>query len=142
MIIKINERLINNAINYATAILPQEACGAWIGNHNREDAELIIQQFVPIPNAARDPLTSFLFEPQKWVQLVYALAQNEHQIIAGIFHSHPTTRAVPSYDDLQTLWSRIPSYWILSLIDQSSPHIHAYQLKKHGLYDEITIIQT
>lgn len=46
----------------------------------------------------------------------------------GVFHTHPTTPAVPSSADLAGWHYPTLSYWIASLLRPSEPELRSYQL--------------
>jgi len=83
---------------HAFGALPQEACGILLGQGNLRDASIRVTEFVPIPNAAEEPLHHFRLEPFEWTRLLLS-----RRGIIGLFHSHPASSPEPSEEDLAEL---------------------------------------
>ncbi|MBU5350772.1 M67 family metallopeptidase [Paenibacillus barcinonensis] len=76
--------------------LPQEACGVVLGESAA--GGIRISRFQPIRNVAPDPLHHFALDQTEWIRCIFS-----GSIIVGIFHTHPHTLPIPSYEDLQAL---------------------------------------
>jgi proteasome lid subunit RPN8/RPN11 len=120
--IKISFHLLNRLIEYCKHQLPNEACGAFFGSQDEDIIE--IQYFKPITNAANHPSHQFEFDRKQLLELLYT-SQKSPWI--GIFHSHPSTAAFPSAQDLQNLW-HLPVYTILSFAQYDKPIIKSYEI--------------
>lgn len=126
-------RIYREIIDYCEAKLPEEACGALIGRTETADTGEITQctvyGFVPLANAAaEDREHRFTLDPGEWIHTLFA-AQRHHRQVVGLLHSHPSTPPIPSLADRSTLWTDVPSHWIVSLADPEAPDVKAYRFK-------------
>lgn len=124
MIVHLPKELYTQLLQFSQQKLPEEACGLILGKLS--NGEILTSSFVPMRNYSANPQTHFELSP---VEMIPFLTNSQNTVI-GLFHSHPTTPAVPSAADLQTLWHTIPSYWILSLMIPDKPELLLYQIKK------------
>ncbi|WP_028547856.1 M67 family metallopeptidase [Paenibacillus sp. UNC451MF] len=116
-------------LKYCREQYPLEACGFLLGSVTDELVKA--KFFVPIPNAAHDPLHSFSMDPASMLPYIYPMNDDVGTII-GILHSHPCTPAIPSFEDLQTAWLHIPTHWIVSLLKTNTPDVQVYNYDKYG----------
>jgi proteasome lid subunit RPN8/RPN11 len=136
MLIKISIHILNQLMEYCRLQLPSEACGAFLGSQD-EDI-IVIQNFMPITNIANHPRRQFEFDQKQLIDLLYS-SQKPPWI--GIFHSHPSTSAYPSAQDLQNLWD-LPVYAILSFAQYDNPIIKSYEIiakqqkKPYSIYEQ------
>ena len=122
--IRTDFRLVRDLLAYCRSKLPEEACGALVGRS--EDGVVEATGFVPIANRSPAPLSRFQFDAEQWIELLYGSVRSGHTVV-GVFHSHPTTPAVPSAEDLATHWRSVPSHWIVSFADPARPEVAAYR---------------
>jgi proteasome lid subunit RPN8/RPN11 len=120
--IKISFQLLNQLMEYCRLQLPKEACGAFFGNIEEEIIE--IQNFISIRNIANRPRHRFEFDRKQLLELLYTSRKPPW---IGIFHSHPSTAAYPSEQDLQNLW-HLPVYAILTFAQYDKPIIKSYEI--------------
>lgn len=131
MIINIHIRLLNEVIGYCKSMAPQEACGAFLGVCDRDAGIVYMKEYVPVANVCAQPEHRFQMDMSEWIRLNYAAAKINRELV-GICHSHLETPAIPSREDLQTLWYTVPSYWIVSLHNSDQPDVKVYQLLPNG----------
>jgi proteasome lid subunit RPN8/RPN11 len=122
--IKISAKLLKSLTEYCMSQLPNEACGAFFGD--LEQDQIIIQYFTPIANIADQPRIQFEFDRAPLLELLYPSLETQSPWI-GIFHSHPTTAAYPSDQDIQTQW-HLPVYGIISYAHTEQPTIKFYEI--------------
>jgi len=118
--------------------LPDEACGilASSGRTISDTGIPIIDTVYPIRNAHDNPHTSFAFDPVQWTA-AYFVMQKNRQTLAGLYHSHPNSEAVPSERDRDGfLPASELTYWIVSLKNRQSPHVQPY-IRKNGAFAPI-----
>ncbi len=125
MNISISQELCRRLINDCYTKLPQESCGMLLGTIKGNHLE--VKDFIPISNRSNQPNQHFVMDSQEWVEQWNLTLHNSKEII-GIYHSHPSTPAIPSLEDLTTLWHTLPSYWIISLMNPKAPEVCAYSL--------------
>lgn len=125
MTVRFTKKLYDHLLSHSLLKLPEEACGLILGEQ-LNNGELLAHRFVPMHNHAANPQLHFELNPEALIPYLM-----DHTLpIVGLFHSHPTAPAIPSSQDLQTLWHSIPSYWILSLQQTDKPDLQLYQIKK------------
>ncbi|WP_285889960.1 M67 family metallopeptidase [Paenibacillus macerans] len=75
---------------------PEEGCGLLFGT-NADSAVKVITSYLPVANTSPAPLHRFELAPAEWVRSCFDPA------LVGIFHTHPTSKPVPSPEDLKQL---------------------------------------
>ncbi|WP_409345761.1 Mov34/MPN/PAD-1 family protein [Paenibacillus sp. MBLB4367] len=131
--VRANQEVIQEIITHCLNELPNEACGVLLGTSDGESVR--ISGFVPMLNAAENPLNRFSFDPCEWVEIVIRQSAGSLGSISlqdrmvGIVHSHPLTKAIPSRLDENSLWS-FATYWIVSLLGPNQPDIRAYRMEQ------------
>ncbi|PZE20955.1 Mov34/MPN/PAD-1 family protein [Paenibacillus xerothermodurans] len=114
---------------YCTQKKPHEACGFLFGH--RIGSSLFVDEFMPVPNVAKDPARNFAMHPDH-ILLALHRPLEDHRLLAGTLHSHPAAPAAPSAQDLQTEWHKLPSHWIVSLLSESACDIRAYRYERQN----------
>ncbi|MGF9913234.1 M67 family metallopeptidase [Paenibacillus ehimensis] len=130
--IRIHRQAWSDMIGHSLEAMPREACGLLFGCLSSAGIPGALT-YVPVSNAAANPLHSFELHPQELVRALYGAAGKQELI--GIVHSHPRTAPYPSEHDLATLWHTIPSHWIVSLRDPSLPTVKAFAFRKRQQED-------
>ncbi|MBP1989249.1 M67 family metallopeptidase [Paenibacillus eucommiae] len=130
MTVLINAALYEGLLQYCSSKLPEEACGFITGNTTGDGYMAV--SFIPVTNIASNSKEHFEMSPVELIPILYRQAEAGDSII-GMFHSHPLQEAVPSSEDLNTLWHTLPTYWIVSLSDSTQPLLHIYTIKKAPL---------
>jgi proteasome lid subunit RPN8/RPN11 len=125
--IKVSPKLFNQITAYCAALLPNEACGALLGEVTADS--MVIHSMLAVTNIAEQPQKQFVFDPKQLVPLMYR-NQTENEQWIGIFHSHPNTDPTPSEYDLHTLW-QLPTYWIISLAQHNQPIVKAFKIEEN-----------
>ncbi|MCP1309466.1 Mov34/MPN/PAD-1 family protein [Paenibacillus tyrfis] len=130
--IRIDRQAWSEMIGHCLEAMPREACGLLFGCLSATGIPAALN-YVPIANAAANPLYSFELHPQELVQALYAAGGKQE--LVGIVHSHPRTAPYPSNQDLATLWHTTPSHWIVSLRDPALPEVKAFAFRKRQQED-------
>ncbi|WP_010491389.1 M67 family metallopeptidase [Paenibacillus elgii] len=125
--IRIHRQAWSEMIGHCLEAMPREACGLLFGRLSAAGIPAALN-YVPIANAAANPLHNFELHPEELVRALYA-AGGKHELI-GIVHSHPRSAPYPSAQDLATFWHTTPSHWIISLRDRSLPEVKAFAFRK------------
>ncbi|MFN3944007.1 MAG: Mov34/MPN/PAD-1 family protein [Allosphingosinicella sp.] len=92
MPVTISRSLLDRLVAAAGAAAGEEICGLLVG---REGA---IEEAWPVANAAPDPRTGFLLDPEAHLAAARR-ARAEGRAILGHFHSHPSGDLTPSAAD-------------------------------------------
>lgn len=92
--------MIRHAVSTETA----EVCGLLLGHIKTQlhDNNILVEEFVPVPNIAELPLAQFIMDPTKQLAVMES-AFKCGQIVVGCFHSHPLWSNQPSETDRQAI---------------------------------------
>ncbi|WP_347987459.1 M67 family metallopeptidase [Methylomonas sp. AM2-LC] len=93
--ISLPRKLTNQLLHQALLTPDQEICGL-IG----ADASGQPSSCYPISNHADNPHNQFLLDAQQQIAAMQTMRAKQEQLFA-IYHSHPTTAAIPSHADLK-----------------------------------------
>ena len=106
---------------------PNECCGILAG---KDDT---VYQIYRITNTARSP-NRYLMDPQEQLSAMLDSERNGWEFLA-FYHSHTHSPAYPSTTDvrmaLESGWLDV-YYLLVSLEDNSSPHIRAFRIRDDG----------
>ncbi|MDQ0058431.1 M67 family metallopeptidase [Paenibacillus harenae] len=139
----ITRQAYNQLLSICLGSLPEEACGIVASRTSAPGDDLSaaspIDTIIPIRNIHSSPRTAFKFDPEQWTSAYYEM-QTNRQSLVGLFHSHPSTEAIPSSLDQAGFWPASSiSYWIVSLADRSSPRIQPYR-RIHGGFEPLELV--
>lgn len=126
--------IYHQIVSHCLLRLPSEACGVLLGT--QEAGMIVIDRFIPLSNKALHPESGFEIDQREWIRLLFG-DYNPNQHVIGIIHSHPTSLAIPSTSDLQTLWHSIPTHWIISCINKNKPILKAFSFHADGAYETL-----
>ena len=108
--IKIKQRIIEQLFSHARKEMPIEACG-----YLAEKDGVVCRHF-EMTNIDQSP-EHFSLDPAEQ----FAVLKKTREMgldIRGVYHSHPTTPARPSQEDIKRAYDPSVSYVIMSLLDQ------------------------
>jgi len=133
MVAYLKQQHVEGMISHARGAAPLEACGILGGKKNRM-MELYLAR-----NAACSPV-SYRLDPQEQYRIFMDI-EEQGLDVAGIYHSHPNSSAVPSGTDLDQAYYPEATYFIVSLADPAHPQIRAFKIKEREVTEEeITIL--
>ena len=128
-------RKITNQLLHSAQISPnQEICGL-IGSSND-----IASTCYPIQNIAEQPETRFQLEPKQQIAALSTMRDKEESLFA-IYHSHPSSPAVPSATDIKLASYPDAIYLIISLSTKGVLEIRAFTIKNTDI-EELTLSLT
>ncbi len=110
--IKISRRDIELIQSELEANKPYEACGLLIGTVNGSTA--LVEKAVPVKNSKRTR-RSFELDPKEHYN-AWNEAEKKGKEIAGVYHTHPISSAVPSLWDRETM-QNVPGVWLIAGAD-------------------------
>jgi [CysO sulfur-carrier protein]-S-L-cysteine hydrolase len=113
----------------AVAERPNECCGILGGVAVDGGRLLRVQTWHPLVNAAASP-TEYESEPRSMFQAMRDLRQAGLDVVA-VYHSHPTSAAVPSRTDLARNYSEQVVNLIISL-QNAQPEVRGWWLAATG----------
>jgi len=121
--------LHDGIIAQARAELPNECCGILAGqvitSGTGERLAQVLRRY-PLVNAADSPTTEYLSEARSMFNAVRDMDKHGFDLLA-IYHSHPTSEAVPSRKDRERNYSPEVMNLIVSLL-HAEPVIRAWWL--------------
>jgi proteasome lid subunit RPN8/RPN11 len=118
--IRVAQHIIEGIILHAKQEFPNEACGYLVG-----DGDYISQQY-PLTNTDHSP-EHFTFDPAEQFEVLRS-ARNHRLEILGNYHSHPSTPARPSEEDIRLAYDPKILYFILSLAE-NTPVLKAFRIE-------------
>jgi [CysO sulfur-carrier protein]-S-L-cysteine hydrolase len=92
-VIQIPAQVRQQMVDYASAALPNEACGLLAGQDGR------VETFFPIRNVHAEPQARFELDPKEYLDAMDQIDVANLQLTAT-FHSHTHTAAYPSPTDV------------------------------------------
>ena len=123
---------LTELLAHARAVAPNECCGLLAGV-----GDVATQRF-PLVNALASP-TRFESSPESMFAAVRAMHSHKIEIV-GVYHSHPTSRAVPSASDLECRYSDDVATVIVSLATEP-PEVRGWRVVE-GRFVEIELRAT
>src|SRR3989339_2073077 len=117
---KIPKNIVDKMIIQAQEGIPFEVCGILAGK--RESVESIY----PMKNRDASAV-SFFMQPEEQLRVFKEIRGNGLEL-AGIYHSHPETRAYPSATDVSLAFYPEAVYVIISLKNREHPEVRGFRI--------------
>lgn len=129
-ILRMESHLYDELVRYAREHLPEEACGLLAGSI--EGGHKVIQKVYYLENMdhAED---HFTMDPRQQLQCVKDMRENGLKAL-GNWHSHPSSPARPSEEDIRLAYDKGASYMILSFLTEA-PIMNAFHIE-NGCYEK------
>jgi proteasome lid subunit RPN8/RPN11 len=118
--INIPQHIIDSIVRQALSELPNEACGLLTGKDG------VVHKHYPLTNTDHSP-EHFSFDPKEQFPVLKEARAEGLRIVAN-YHSHPSTPARPSEEDIRLAYDPDIIYIILSLADET-PSIKAFSIQ-------------
>ena len=125
--LQIKKHIIQQIIINAQKDLPNETCGYLAGNDG------VITDIYPLTNIDHSH-EHFSFDPYEQFATVKDARNKGLDIIAN-YHSHPSTPARPSVEDIRLAFDSSIRYFIVSLADEI-PDVKAFIIKDGKVENE------
>jgi [CysO sulfur-carrier protein]-S-L-cysteine hydrolase len=131
--LRIPQMIYHEMVDHAKREWPLECCGIL----SRRDKT--VEKSFELQNTERSPVL-YSISPQEQMKVFEEMEKESMEMIA-IYHSHPKTIAFPSETDVRlTFYSDISSV-IISLKEQETPVVKAFQIGREAIYvEEIEVI--
>ena len=126
--LQIQRKHLLEMIAHAQEETPNEACGILAGSNGR------VLRLYRAGNAALSP-TSYRLYPDEQYRIFKDIEDRGLEIL-GVYHSHPSSPAVPSETDIGQAYSSEVSYVLISLTDQADPQVRAFLITEDGFLDQ------
>jgi proteasome lid subunit RPN8/RPN11 len=125
---QIERKHLSDIISYARDEAPREACGILAGRNGR------VLRIYRTRNADRSP-TSYRLDPDQQFRVFKDIEDRGLELL-GIYHSHPSSPAVPSDRDVEQAYYPEVSYVLISLADPAEAQIRAFRITAEGVTEE------
>lgn len=109
-------------VAHARKEFPNEACGILAG----KDGE--VKKVYTMANIDKSPTTYFM-EPKEQFRVFKEMRETGLELL-GIYHSHVSTRAYPSFHDVEMAFYPDALYLIISLEDTNHPDVRAFEIRE------------
>ena len=120
-ILKISKQIYEAVIAHAQSELPNESCGYFAGKDGQ------VSLFYPMTNIDASP-EHFSFDPKEQFKVVKAAREQSLDLLA-VYHSHPSTPARLSEEDIRLFNDPTPVYVIVSL-SNPKPEMNGFNVFK------------
>lgn len=128
--IRINKVFFDEIVKQALDELPNEACGLLAGKD-----EEVIKRY-PMTNIDESP-EHFSFDPAEQFKFLRKSRSEGLKLIAN-YHSHPSTPARPSQEDIRLAFDSEIVYLILSLAGET-PDLKGFKIK-NGEVEAVEVV--
>lgn len=123
----LSQEQFESIVEFSLAGLPNEACGLLAGE--RREVQKIVKKVYFLRNIDESP-EHFSMEPEEQFRAISDMRRHG-LVLLGNFHSHPSSPARPSKEDIRLAFDSSLSYLILSLKDGNA------QLKSFLIQDGV-----
>jgi len=118
--IQLPRKIVSAIIQQALAELPNEACGLLVGKDH------VVKEQFALTNIDHSP-EHFSFDPAQQFHVLRSARKNDLKIVAN-YHSHPSTPARPSEEDIRLAFDPEILYLIVSLA-LDTPVLKAFRIQ-------------
>lgn len=123
-------------LNHCLGQLPNEACGLLAGRI--EDKKKMVEKIYLLSNIDQSP-EHFSMDPKEQFGAIKDMRAND-LILLGNFHSHPSSPARPSEEDIRLAFEPDKSYLILSLAEEN-PILKSFMINNSQVTNEELIVE-
>lgn len=127
----LSRELYGRMIAHAKAGLPNEACGLIAGL--RAEGGATVCEIYLLRNTDQSP-EHFSMDPEEQFAAISDM-RKKGLVMLGNFHSHPSTPARPSAEDIRLAFDPSLSYLIISLKD-NEPCLKSFSIRKGAVTEE------
>lgn len=131
--LRIPRPLTMELLHHAQASQDQEVCGLISARQGTPIS------CYPITNVSDNPSQLFELDAKEQVNAMRKMRERNEEFF-GIYHSHPTTEAIPSVTDLQLAEYPDAVYLIISLKTKGVLQMRGFYLSKHNNFTEIRLL--
>lgn len=129
--IQLSRKITTQLLHLAQNSPKQEVCGL-IGANNS-----IASSCYPIKNTAQQPETRYQMDEKQQIKAISTMRNNKETLFA-IYHSHPTSPAIPSHTDIKLATYPEAIYLIISLNTKGVLEIRGFKIINES-FEEITL---
>jgi proteasome lid subunit RPN8/RPN11 len=128
----ISKAVYDQIIAHANADLPNEACGYLAGTNNEVS---VAYELTNVDHS----IDHFSFDPAEQFKAIKDARSKDLEIVAN-YHSHPSSPARPSIEDIRLAYDPTISYVIVSLMAYI-PVVKSFKIKDGIVYPEEIVIK-
>ena len=129
---QIESKHLAEMIAHAREEAPREACDILAGRAGH------VLRLYRARNADRSP-TSYRLDPEQQYRILKDIDDRGLDLV-GIYHSHPSSPAVPSDTDVKRAYYPEASHVLISLANPNEPQIGAFRITEAGVAEEDVVI--
>lgn len=122
--IELPRHIANQLLEQALGAPDREICGLIAGHAGHAC------QCYPVDNVATAPQQQFQLDPQQQIAALRQMRE-QGQTLFAIYHSHPSTPAIPSLADSEQMQYPDALYLIISLHTTGTLQLRAYRFNDH-----------
>lgn len=127
MKLEIPNKIYEEILEQAKAEVPFEACGILAGSDGR------VEKLYKMTNVEKSSI-HFTMEPKEQFTVIKDIRSSSLELLA-IYHSHPTTPARLSQEDIRLSLTPDVTYLILSLQDSNNPLGKGFQVDNGNIIE-------
>ena len=124
----LGKELLEKIVTHSRSALPNEACGL-VAGHIAGDGVKNVSEVYCLKNIDQSPEHFSMSSEEQFAAV--ADMRRRGIVLLGNFHSHPSTPARPSEEDIRLAFDKSLSYLIISL-SQAEPVLKSFIIDKHG----------
>lgn len=129
---------LNEIVRHSNQGLPNESCGL-LGGITEGDKKIVHKVYL-LNNIDNSP-EHFSMDVHEQFKAISDIRKNKWQLL-GNFHSHPSSPARPSEEDIRLAFDPGISYLILSLEQRTNPVLKSFIIKNRNVsLEELTILE-
>ncbi len=121
--LKLERTLVNQILSQAQSTPETEICGLLGGTEGRA------RHCYPVTNQAPHPRRRYQMAPQEQIEAMRQMREAGEELVA-IYHSHPTSAAIPSATDLKEAHYPDAAYLIVSLNTEGVLELAAFRIEQ------------
>lgn len=140
--VRIRAAVLQEIVAHAREHAPDECCGLLVGPAalvEPSSAGGVLDEAVRTTNVERGP-TRYQIDPREHLALQKRL-RGTGRAVAGAYHSHPHSSAVPSLSDLAEAFYPELVYVIVSLADPDRPEVRGWRIAD-AVAVEVVLVST
>jgi proteasome lid subunit RPN8/RPN11 len=132
--VEMKQQILQQMIQQALQDYPMESCGMLAGSSG------VIHHIHPIRNQLQSAVRYFI-DPAELFSY-FKLIRSLHLDLLGIYHSHPSTEAFPSFSDIERAFYPSSDYFIISLQELARPVVRAFRISGGSVAEkEIKLVE-
>ena len=130
--IYLSKKEIARLVVHAKSSFPAEACGILAGSSGRVEE---VFEMTNVHNSGE----SFFMDPEEQFKVAKEVRARGMEILA-IYHSHVSSSAYPSSEDVDMAYDPRISYVIISLTNSDRPAVRSFKINGNSITEEEVVL--